>query len=145
MGWFSNCLMWNLFGSYEVWELNWIEQTGKEPDEETKKEAKLYFEKKSLESDNSPMIQKMVESLVKAEEELKYKELRDQGIISDVVLVMSPEHKGVIEQALYSAGIKKIPIIYVDYVEIDKAYAITDKELVENIKKNLNWEEGDEK
>lgn len=108
---------------------------------------KMYFDaekKKALESDNESMIQKMVESLVKAEEELKYIELRSKGIISDVVLVMNPGHKGVIEQALYSAGIKKIPIIYVDYVELDKAYAITDKHLVENIKKSLSWEEGEE-
>lgn len=110
---------------------------------------KMYFdaEKKKafesdLESDNESMIQEMIESLVKAEEELKYIELRNKGIISDVVLVMNSGHKGVIEQALYSAGIKKIPIIYVDYVEMDKAYAITDKHLVENIKNNLSWEDG---
>ena len=108
---------------------------------------KMYFDaeaKKALESDNESIMQKMIDSLVKAEEELKYIELRNKGIISDVVLVMNSGHKGVIEQALYSAGIKKIPIIYVDYVELDKAYAITDKHLVENIKNNLSWEEGDE-
>ena len=100
--------------------------------------------KKALESDNESMMQKMIDTLVKAEEELKYKELRNKGIISDMVLVLNSEHKGVIEQALYSAGIKKIPIIYVDYVELDKAYAITDKNMVENIKNNLFWEEGED-
>jgi len=99
--------------------------------------------KKALESDNESMMQKMIDSLVKAEEELKYKELRDKGIISDMVLVMNPEHKGAVEQALFSAGIKKIPIIYVDWVESDKVYAITDKNMVENIKNNLFWEEGE--
>ena len=100
--------------------------------------------KKALESDNESMMQKMIDSLVKAEEELKYKDLRDKGIISDMALIMNPEHKGVVEQALYSAGIKRIPIIYVDYVELDKAYAITDKNMVENIKNNLFWEEGED-
>lgn len=112
---------------------------------------KMYFdaEKKKalesdLESDNESMIQTMMDTLLKAEEELKYKELRDKGIISDVVLVLNSEHKGVIEQELYSAGIKRIPIIYSDCVEPDKAYAITDKYLVKNIKKSLSWEEGEE-
>ena len=100
--------------------------------------------KKALESGNESMMQKMIDSLVKAEEELKYKDLRDKGIISDMALIMNPEHKGVVEQALYSAGIKRIPIIYVDYVELDKAYAITDKNMVENIKNNLFWEEGED-
>lgn len=108
---------------------------------------KMYFDaeaKKALESDNDSMMQEMIDTLLKAEEELKYKELRDKGIISDVVLVLNPEHKGVIEQALYSAGIKRMPIIYTDCVESDKAYAITDKHLVENIKNSMSWEEGDE-
>lgn len=104
----------------------------------------MQFEKDLNFDDNESMMQTIIDSLVKAEEELKYRDLRNKGIISDVVLVINPEHKGAIEQALYSAGIKKIPIIYVDYVELDKAYAITDKNMVENIKKGLIWGEGDE-
>ena len=100
--------------------------------------------KKSLESDNGSTIQKILDSLFKAEEEIRYKDLRNRGIISDAALVMNPEHKGVIEQALYSAGIKKIPIIYSDYVELDKAYAITDKNLVETFKNILHWKDGDD-
>ena len=105
----------------------------------------MWPDKKTLEPDDDNLVMRCIaEKLVKVEEELRYKDLRSKGIISDMVLVMNSEHKGVIEQALYSAGIKKIPIIYVDYVEIDKAYAITDKHLVENIKNNLSWEEGEE-
>lgn len=89
----------------------------------------------------SQEIQTMINQLKRADEHARFLDLRARRIISDVVLVINPEHKGIIEQALYSAGIKKVPIIYSDCVEHDKMYAITDKNMVENVKKTMVWED----
>lgn len=94
--------------------------------------------------DHSKEMQEMFDQIKKANEYANFYDLRARGIISDVVLIINPDHKGLIEQTLYSAGIKKIPIVYSDCVKSDKMYAITDKNMVENIKKNLCWEEGED-
>lgn len=89
----------------------------------------------------SQEIQMMIDQLITMDEYARFYDLRSRGIISDMVLVINSEHKGDIEQALYSAGIKKIPIIYSDCVEHDKMYAVTDKNMVESIKKKMFWED----
>ena len=81
-------------------------------------------------SDLDEMIRKATEALVSEKEEEAYKELRERGIIGDVALFVHPIHKGIIEQALFLGGIKRIPIIYTDVIEKDKIIATTDMELV---------------
>lgn len=44
MGIWSNELAYNLFGNYEYWYQNFINETKVEPSEELKQEARLYFE-----------------------------------------------------------------------------------------------------
>lgn len=52
---------------------------------------------------------------------------------SEAVLLMNPKHKGQMGEFLYVSGLK-IPIIWHRYVEEDKAYMITDKELAKNVR-----------
>lgn len=89
----------------------------------------------------SQEMQTIIDQLKMADEHARFYDLRARRIISDTVLVINPDHKGLIERVLYSAGIKKVPIIYSDCVEHDKMYAITDKSMVENIKKKMVWED----
>lgn len=90
---------------------------------------------------HSQEMQAMLDQLKRMNEYAHFYDLRARGVISDIVLVINSDHKGIIEQALYSAGIKRIPIIYSDCVKPDRAYGITDKYMVEKIKKNMCWEE----
>lgn len=124
---------------------------------EKQKDSKIEFLKKQpysyekdirdvdfdLAMDHSKEMQEMFDQLQKMNEYAAFYDLRARGVISNVVLVINPDHKGIIEQTLYSAGIKRIPIIYSDCVKPDRAYGITDRYMVEKIKKNLCWEEGD--
>lgn len=79
--------------------------------------------------------------LMEATERAKIKELREHGIIGNVVLFVHPKHRGIIEEALFRAGIRRIPVIYTNFVEETNLIASTDKDLVENCKKALGWEE----
>lgn len=70
-----------------------------------------------------------------AEEEKKlFEEAKEKGQISEAVLMMNPKHKGQMGEFLYVSGLK-IPIIWHRYVEEDKAYMITDKEIAKNVRK----------
>ena len=48
-------------------------------------------------------------------------------------MLMNPKHKGQMGMFLYASGLK-VPVIYGKYVEEDKAYMITDKELEKNVR-----------
>ncbi len=72
-----------------------------------------------------------------AQERLKYEELRRRGIITDAVILINPKHKGILEEALHSMGIQKIPIVYSHYVEKDKMYFSTDTDFVTATKRCL--------
>ena len=67
-----------------------------------------------------------------AEEKKKlFEEAKEKGQISEAVLVMNPKHKGQMGEFLYVSGLR-VPVIYGKYVEEDKAYMITDKEMAKN-------------
>lgn len=88
----------------------------------------------------------VLKKIVEAEEQLHYQELRERGIIADGALIVNRKHMGVLEDALFEAGIKRIPIIYTDYIEDDIVLFVTDPYVLRNIKEALCWkEEGDEK
>lgn len=53
--------------------------------------------------------------------------------VSEAVLVMNPKYKGQMGEFLYVSGLK-VPVVYGKYVEEDKAYMITDKELAKNVR-----------
>lgn len=83
-----------------------------------------------------------MQKLVEEEEREHFRKLREEGIIADMVLIINSKHKGVIEQGLFEHGIKKIPILYSNVVEDDRCYCITDKTMVENVKRNMGFIEG---
>ena len=86
----------------------------------------------------------VLNKIVEAEEQLHYQELRKKGIIADGALIINRKHKGVLEDALFKAGIKRIPTIYTDYIEDDTILFVTDPYVLRTIKENLCWkEEGD--
>lgn len=87
----------------------------------------------------------VLKKIVEAEEQLHYQELRQRGIIADGALIMNRKHMGVLEDALFKAGIKRIPTIYADYIEDDKILFVTDPYVLRIIKETLCWkEEGDD-
>lgn len=83
-----------------------------------------------------------MQKVVEAEEREHFRKLREEGIIADMVLIINPKHKGVIENGLFEHGIKKIPILYSNVVEEDRCYCITEKPLIDNIKRNMGFTEG---
>ena len=70
---------------------------------------------------------------IQIDEEKKklFEEAKEKGQISEAVLVMNPKHKGQMGEFLYVSGLR-VPVIYGKYVEEDKAYMITDKEMAKN-------------
>lgn len=81
----------------------------------------------------------LYKKLLDAKERLQFETLRQRGIITDAVVILNPKHKGAFEAALFNAHIKKIPVIYSNYVEKDKMYFSTDVDFVETCKRSLVW------
>lgn len=71
--------------------------------------------------------------LLEADEKQYFIAAKLTGQFSEAVLVMNPKHKGQMGEFLYVSGLK-IPVLYGKYVEEDKAYMITDKELAKNVR-----------
>lgn len=90
--------------------------------------------------DMGQLINYMINRVMELEEQKKFQELKDKGIIVDAVLICNPKHKGVLNGALHEMGIKKIPIVWENCVEDDKLYMVTDKDLVEHIKQSIHFE-----
>lgn len=86
-----------------------------------------------------------IEDIVKAKQRLEemclFEEKRKEGAITEAVLVCNPSVKHILKKALYENNIKDIPILAVPYAEENNLYMITDKEVIENIRKSLK--EGD--
>lgn len=85
-----------------------------------------------MSSDLDEIIRQATEAIIREKEAEAYKELRDRGRIGEGALFVHPIHRGQIEQALFAAGIKRVPIIYTDLIEKDKMIFTTDNELVKN-------------
>lgn len=66
-------------------------------------------------------------------EEKMFEEAAEKGEISEAVLIMNPKHKDQMGEFLYVSGLK-IPIIWHRYVEEDKVYMITDKEIAKDVR-----------
>lgn len=82
-----------------------------------------------------------IENIIKAEQKLAeckaYEEHRKNGDITEAVLVCHPKVANVIRNAIYKAGIKKIPMLITSLAEEDKVYMITDKDVIEEVRKNV--------
>lgn len=63
-----------------------------------------------------------------------YNIYRQDGTISEFVLVAHPKLRGNLENALYALGLDKIPILYTKCCERNKVYAVTDKDVVKRHK-----------
>lgn len=81
-------------------------------------------------------INNLVESIVKAEKKLKelqvYEEHRENGDITEPVLICHPKVKHILEETIYNNGLKHFPIIATALAEEDKVYMVTDKEFIKN-------------
>lgn len=90
---------------------------------------------------NDDLAKAFIKEIILLEEKRTFENLRKDGLVSEVGLFMNPKHKGLIEKAFYEGGLKRIPVIYSPVVEEDKAYCVTDKYLLENMKRTLFFEE----
>ena len=75
----------------------------------------------------------VAEKMVEVYEKRIFEDYKATEQVSEAVLVMNPKHKGQMGEFLYVSGLK-IPIIWHRYVEEDKVYMVTDKELAKNIR-----------
>ena len=75
----------------------------------------------------------VTKKMVEAYEERLFEDYKATEQVSEAVLVMNPKHKGQMGEFLYVSGLK-VPVIYGKYVEEDKAYMITDKEIAKNVR-----------
>ena len=71
----------------------------------------------------------------KAQDRLLFEEMKNNKQIESPVLICNREMKYMIERALP----KMFCILATDLCEKDKVYMVTDKELANNIRQNLNW------
>lgn len=85
-----------------------------------------------MSSNLDEIIRQATEAILREKEAEAYKEFMDRGIIGEGALFVHPIHRGQIEQVLFAEGIKRVPIIYTDVIEMDKMIFTTDKELVKN-------------
>ena len=79
------------------------------------------------------LLDKIIDQWIEEREKEYFERLKTTEQISEAVLVMNPKHKGQMGEFLYVSGLK-VPVIYGKYVEEDKAYMITDKELAKNVR-----------
>ena len=86
-------------------------------------------------------IYKMIERAKETADKMRIAELKKAGVIVDACLVCHPQTKLILCEALHRAGVKKIPIVCDSYCEEDKLYMITDRDLVEQIKHSLRFDE----
>ncbi len=75
----------------------------------------------------------ITERLIDARGKAFFEQLKCTRQISEAVLLMNPKHKEQLGEFLNVSGLI-IPIIWHRYVEEDKAYMITDKELAKNVR-----------
>lgn len=94
-----------------------------------------------MSSNLDEIIRKTTEAILREKEIEAYKEFRDRGIMGEGALFVHPIHRGQIEQVLFAAGIKRVPIIYSDLIEKDKMIFTTDKELVKNARQMCGYGE----
>lgn len=74
-------------------------------------------------------VNELVEQVNKVYSALKDAEMADE--IADEVLIVHPKYKEQLKDYINVDGIK-VPVLYANYIEEDKAVFITDKELVKN-------------
>lgn len=72
-------------------------------------------------------------------EEKMFEEAKEKGEISEAVLIMNPKHKEQLGEFLNVSGLK-IPIIWHRYVEEDKAYMVTDKEIAKDVREAYDYQ-----
>lgn len=99
------------------------------------------FKKEDLKNFNdfNTLIDDIYNRKVELEEKKRIEDLKAKGIITDACLICSKSIKAEITEVLRENGIK-IAIICNPYVEKDKLYMVTDKDLVEAIKKAVNFD-----
>ena len=75
----------------------------------------------------------VAEKMAEANDKRLFEDYKSTEQVSEAVLLMNPKHKGQMGEFLHVSGLK-VPVIYGKYVEEDKAYMITDKELAKNVR-----------
>lgn len=80
------------------------------------------------------IMDEITKSYAEAEDKRIFEEYRANGRFSEAVLIMNPKHKGAMEDFLNTNGLK-IPVIWYERVEEDKAYMINDKDMAKNVRK----------
>lgn len=82
----------------------------------------------------------IVSSIVRTNEKLEelkaYEENRANGNITEAVLVCHPTVKHILKKCLFENKLKNIPIIATLLAEEDKIYMVTDKEVIEKVRRN---------
>ncbi len=81
---------------------------------------------------------KIIEKMQEETEKQIFEGAKDQGKIDEVILIANPKHKGILSDALYQIT-GRVDVVWSSVCEEDKIYMITDKETVENIRKNWKW------
>lgn len=77
------------------------------------------------------MFDEICEAMAKAEDERIFREKREDGTINgDFCLILNPKYKEQLYE-MRAAGLK-VPVVWSPLVEEDKAYVVTDKEIVKN-------------
>lgn len=88
------------------------------------------------------MLDKICEELARMEEERTFQEMKLKKQIEEAVFICSRHMKYVIQTALPQYDFY---ILAIDVCEDDKLYMITDKELANNIRQNLDLLKGNKK
>lgn len=81
----------------------------------------------------------VAKEMVEANEKRIFEDYKATEQVSEAVLVMNPKYKGQMGEFLYVSGLK-IPVVYGKYVEEDKVYMVTDKELAKNVMEAYDYQ-----
>lgn len=86
---------------------------------------------------------KQFEKMVSDFEELRIlNEQKALGNVGDGILLVHPDRKGIMAdlfEALHEAKMEKPMVIYSQFVDKDKFLFVTNRELIETIKKNMRF------
>lgn len=84
------------------------------------------------------MLDNIFEKVAAEEEKRKFQQLKDEGIIGEVVLFANPEHAGELGYFLHASKIKA-NVIYTSLVDVGTILATTDKSFVDNVEETTKY------
>ena len=83
--------------------------------------------------DMADIYDKVARRFAEIQEQKLFQEKKQDGTLVEPVFIMHPIHKGIIKDS----GLK-IDVLWTPLCEKDKAYAVTDKWICENMRRNLH-------